>query len=141
MPFTNYADQQLMLLLFSDTSYAIPANWYVGLSTTTPTQAKGSAPFWNFTEPSGSGYARVSTPNDGSHLGGVAIANGYEVENLTVISFPLASGSWGTLTYFGIWDALTAGNLIAYGSLGGGVAVTSPDVAQFAINALTVTND
>lgn len=51
MPFTNYLDQSIVQLLFSDTSYTIPTTFYVALSTTTPSQVKGSAPFWNFTEP------------------------------------------------------------------------------------------
>ena len=60
MPFTNYLDQRITQLLFSNTAYTIPATWYIALSTTTPSQ--GATP--NFTEPSGNGYARVAVTNN-----------------------------------------------------------------------------
>lgn len=136
MPFTNYLDQKLVELIFSDTAYTIPATLYVALSTTTPTQAGAS-----FTEPSGNAYARVAVTNNSTNFVAAASqpATGYEMENGTVITFPAATGSWGTVTYFGIFDAATAGNLLAYGALTTSQTISSGDTASFAVDALTIT--
>lgn len=84
---------------------AIPAKYYLGLSTTAPTTT-GT----NVTEPTGNGYARVelkslSAPSSGT------------VSNTAAIDFPESTGSWGTVTHYLIYDALTAGNLLIYGAL------------------------
>lgn len=136
MPFTNYLDQKLVELVFGDTAYTIPATLYVGLSTTTPTQAGAS-----FTEPSGSGYARVAVTNSTTNFvaAGTQPSTGYEVENGTAITFPAATGSWGTVTYFGIFDASTSGNLLAFGALTASQTISSGDTASFAADALTIT--
>lgn len=136
MPFTNYLDQKLVELVFSDTAYTVPATLYVGLSTTTPAQT-GTG----FTEPAGSGYARVAVTNNTTNwvAAGSQPATGYEMENGTAITFPAATGSWGTVTYFGIFDAATAGNLLAYGALTTSQTISSGDTASFAVDALTVT--
>lgn len=68
----------------------------------------------SFTEISGSGYAReafgaytiTSTPGDDQY-----------VSNDAAITFDEATGNQGTITHFAIYDALTAGNLIATVSL------------------------
>lgn len=60
------------------------------------------------TEPSGNNYARVqmTTSNFGS-----AAASG-SIANTAVINFPQASGSWGEILGFGVYDASSAGNLV-----------------------------
>lgn len=144
MPFTNYLDQKIVQLLFGDTTYSVPATWYVALSTTTPAQAEGSTPHWNFTEPSGNGYARVSVANTSTHWEATTTepSNGYTMVNKTAVTFPTPTGSWGTVTYFGIFDASTGGNLIGYGALTTSKAIGSGDTPPtFAIKALTVTNN
>lgn len=135
MPLTNYADQKLVQLLFGDTAYTIPTTLYVGLSTTTPTQA-GT----NFTEPSGGAYARVAVTNNTTNWVAATSqpATGYEQANGTTITFPTATASWGTVTYFGIFDASTSGNLIAFGALTTSQTIASSDTASFAVQSLTI---
>ena len=139
MPYTNYLDQQIQRLLFSNTAYSIPATWYVGLSTTTPSQ--GASP--NFTEPSGNAYARVAVTNNGTNWTalGSPPATGFTMQNGTVITFASATGSWGTVTHFGIFDALTAGNLVGFGQLAAPQSVAAGVAPSFAIGALTVSNN
>src|SRR5215469_9546417 len=139
MPFTNYLDQQLTRLLFSNTAYTIPGTWYIALSTTTPVQ--GAAP--NFTEPSGNGYARVAFTNNSTNWAAVASppANGYTMQNNQPVTFPAATGSWGTVTYFGIYDASTSGNLVGFGALTSSQAITSGITPAFAVGTITITNN
>lgn len=85
---------------------AIPAKYYIGLSSTAPTLAGG-----NVTEPASSGgYARVeltslSEPNNGV------------VSNTGAVSFAESTANWGTITHYVIYDAKTGGNLLIYGTL------------------------
>ncbi len=58
------------------------------------------ARFSSFNEISGNGYQRVSDDaNGGSFLSMTADTTNNEWENQYNISFPQASGSWGTITY------------------------------------------
>jgi hypothetical protein len=140
MPFTNYLNQKLVQLVFGDTAYAIPSNLWYGLSTTTPTQVATSN--WNFTEPSGNNYSRPEAANNTTNFveNSSPPTNGWSQANGTVVTFPLASGSWGTCTYFGIFDAATVGNLLGYGQLTVAQTPISGDTPAFAVQALTITN-
>lgn len=53
MPFTTFYDQELLAYGQGDVVFTPPGTLYIALSTTAPTQAKGTTgAFWNFTEPS-----------------------------------------------------------------------------------------
>lgn len=103
-----------------------PANYYVALSSTTPTNAGG-----NFTEPVGNGYARELIANNKTTFTAAAVGGfGRQVSNAIAISFPPASGgNWGTMTHFGLYDAPTGGNLLDWGPLT--PAVTINDGVQW----------
>lgn len=109
-----------------------PTTKFIGLSTTTPTEAGG-----NFTEPSTGGYARVSTATaDWSAASGTAPA---VKTNTAVKTFPTATADWSAaanMTYFGLFDASTAGNLQAFGLLTVAKPVLNGDTASFAAGAL-----
>lgn len=59
-------------------------------------------------EPSGNGYARVPI---GTSTFGSAAASG-SIANTAAITYAQATGSWGDIIGFGIYDALTSGNLL-----------------------------
>jgi hypothetical protein len=59
--------------------------------------------------------------------------------NSAIVTFPTATGSWGTITDFALWDASTAGNLLGYGTLSASKIVGLNDVVRFLAGALTVT--
>lgn len=81
-------------------------------------------------------YARVST--DPSSIWQQTDSTG-QIDNQSTIAFGTASGSWGTVTDFGLFDSATygAGNLLAYGSLTTSKAPGSGDTPQFAAGGLT----
>lgn len=132
MPFTYYLDNKIVDLAFGGVAYSAPATVYVGLSTTTPTQSST-----NVTEPSGNGYARVAVTNNTSNW--PSASNGSK-SNANAIIFPTSTGSWGTLTYFVIYDASTGGNLMGYGALTNSQTVSTGNTLSFAASALTITN-
>jgi hypothetical protein len=89
----------------TQTTPGIPAQYFIGLSRTTPALDGTGA-----TEPTGMGYARVLLSNLSTPNGGV-------VTNNLAISFNESTGNWGIITNFVIFDSLTGGNLLMYDEL------------------------
>lgn len=83
-------------------------------------------------EVSGNGYARQSAAftNSGSNPT-VAANNG-------VIQFPQATGSWGTITHFGIWSAASGGSYLGGEAVDVSKAIGIGDVARWDVGTLTV---
>src|SRR5215216_712658 len=128
--FIDALEQALLDHVLNDGTYTPPTNWFVALSTTTPTEAGG-----NFTEPVGNAYARVSTAAaDWAAATGTTPAT---KSNGNAITFPAATGSWGTVTHFGLFTASSGGTVQIWGALTTSKAVGSGDIASFAASALT----
>ena len=125
--FSDYLEDELLDHAFRNSSYTPAATVYVGLYTAAPTDAGGG------TEVSGGSYARVAV-TFGAASGG-AISNSGDVE------FTEATGSWGTCTHFGIFDASVAGNLLGWDALTASKAINSGDTARFATGELDITLD
>jgi hypothetical protein len=122
---SNYLENALINATLRNTTYTSPATVYVGLFTSDPTDA-GTG-----TECTGASYARKSmafgAPSNG------ASTNSSDVE------FDQATGAWGTITHFGILDALTSGNLLYHGALTSSKVIEDGDVFKFASAAVSVT--
>jgi len=136
MSFTNQTEDAVLDALLGATSSLFPDPVHIGLSTTTPAD-DGT----NFTEPVGNGYARVSVPNTGAGWDPAVTGDPSSKPNAALISFPQASGSWGVLTHFGIFDAGGGGNLLAYGALNPAKAIDNGDTLEFPAGNLEVTLD
>jgi hypothetical protein len=124
-------EQALLNGILQDGSYAGYATLHIGLFTTTPTNDDGTG---GTEVPSTNAYARVATTGaDWSAATGTAPAT---KTTSAVKTFPTATGSWGTVVGFGLWDAATAGNLKYFGTLGTSKAIGNGDTASFAAGAL-----
>ena len=112
---------------------------YVGLSSTAPTNGN---PPTTITEPSGGGYARVATTGATWGSGTVVSGTTPTVANAAVITFATASADWvagANLTHAVLYDALTGGNVVAFGTLTVAKNVLSGDTASIAIGGITIT--
>ena len=132
MPSSYYLSNALLNGVLRGPSTTSPgASWtqpnatFVGLYTAAPTAAGGG------TEVSGNGYARVQA-NFNAPTNGVMASTGD-------INFPTATGSWGTVLYFGIFDALSGGNLLYFAALATQRQVLTGDQVKFPSGQLTVT--
>ncbi len=94
---SNYLENALINATLRNTSYTSPAAVYVGLYTSDPGEGNTG------TEVSGGSYARTAV-TFGSPSNGVST-------NSASVTFPTATGTWGTVTHVGILDATTSGNL------------------------------
>lgn len=112
-----------------------PAAVFVGLFTAAPTDAGGG------TEVTGGSYARVAVSQaDGSWAAPSGTPS--QTSNSAAVTFPAPTASWGVITHFGIFDASSAGNLIAWQILAQSKTVNNGDAApSFAIGALTWSED
>jgi hypothetical protein len=63
------------------------------------------------------------------------------VHNKTVITFPDATGNWGTCTHFGIFDHVSAGNLLVQAPLTVQKTITINDTARFSSGTLSIRMD
>lgn len=115
---SDYLELELLDHVFN-ASYTPPSTVYLGLSTADPTDA-GSG----LSEP-GDTYARQAIT--------FAAASSRRVTQSGAVTFPQATGAWGTITHWALFDASTAGNMLAHGALGASKSVVSgntPSVAD-----------
>ena len=105
---SEYVRKSVIESLYNGVAFpSLPTAWYVSLHTAEPTLTGGNE------HTATNGYARkVFTPlaDDGTP--------DYIVVNDGNIEFAPATGSdWTQVTYFGVFDAVTAGNFLGYGIL------------------------
>lgn len=123
--FTNYLEQKWSEHLFRSTPYTPPATVYAALFTSDPGETGSTAG-----EPSGNNYSRVALT--------LPAATNYTIQNTSAITFPTPSGSWGTITHYGIMDAASGGNMLCFDDLPSGELVSSGDSVEFEASNFTV---
>lgn len=144
---TNYLRNKLIDWFHRQKTFTPPTDHYVALVTSTPTASTAG------TEVTGTGYARqhivlsvtsmASTGADGSTTDPSAGTTG-KTSNNAVVDWGSAGASWGTVTYYEIYDASTAGNRLFFGQLvdsGGSAAprtIGSGDPVSFPISAMAI---
>lgn len=122
---SNYLENALINATLRNTTYTSPSTVYAALFTTDPTDA-GTG-----TEVSGGSYARKAitfgAPSNGAST------------NSAAVEFDQATGNWGTITHFGIYDASSSGNLLYHGALTSSKTIETGDVFKFATSNISVT--
>ncbi len=124
---SDYLENKLLDHVLKNTAYTSPSAVYVGLYTAAPTDAGGG------TEVAGNAYARVAAT--------FATAASGATSNSAAVNFPTPSGSWGACTHFGVFDALTVGNLLYWGALTQTETPISGNAVSFPIGDLDITED
>ncbi len=122
---SNYLETALINATLRATTYTAPTTVYVSLWTSDPTDA-GSG-----TEVTGGSYARTAV-TFGAPSDGVALNN-------ADVTFPTATGSWGTVGWIGIHDASASGNLLYHTALDTSKTIDSGDIFKISTGNLSVT--
>lgn len=123
--------EAIMNYRFGLTLVAPPSTHWLGLSTTQPTSSGG-----NITEVTGGSYSRVQAPNN--YTTWPATVGRANKSNAIPFTFPTATASWGTPTWFILFDAVTAGLMRAYGPITNPVQVLSGATPSFPIGSLVI---
>lgn len=118
--------------IFGGTAHAAEGTWHVALFTASPTIAG----LGTNEVATGTGYARVAVTNDTTNFPATSALAG---ANGAAITFPISTGSWGTITHFGLCNSTTEGtsDVWHFGALTAPVVITSGQTASFAVGALT----
>ena len=122
---SNYLENALINGTLRATTFTAPAAVYISLHTADPTDAGTGA------EVSGGSYIRQSATF-------AAPSNGASATDADV-TFPQATGNWGTIGWIGIWDAQTTGNMLYHTALDASKAIDTGDIFKIASGSLTVT--
>jgi hypothetical protein len=108
---TTYTSQGVLGHITGKTAIFALRTAYVALFS-----AAGADDGTGFTEIAGGAYARVPTaPADWSAPSSAAPS---VISNANPIIFPTSTAAWGNVTAFGVYDAATAGNLLAWDFFG-----------------------
>ena len=122
---SDYLENEILDHILGTGAYTSPTTVYVGLSTASFNDDNSG------TELSGSGYARQTIAFN-------AAASG-TADNSGSVDFPAATGSWGTVSHFGLFDASTGGNLLIHGALTASKAVATGDILRVAAGDMDIT--
>lgn len=110
----------------SASAAALPTAYYVALSTAIPTE-DGTG----FSEVSGGGYVREPFGTGSEPTSGL-------VSNLTDVEYPESTDTWGTIKAFGLYDAATGGNLLAWDVISPEQTVVNGNQVRFKPGALKI---
>jgi hypothetical protein len=116
---STYLANKLLDPVLKNVAYSPPASVYLALYTSNPDDDNSGS------EVTGGDYARIQTT--------FAVASGKATANSAILTSATATDAWGTITHFGIMDALTNGNLLFYGEFDTAKAIASTNAAY--INA------
>ena len=122
---SDYLENEILDHILGTGAYTMPTTVYVGLSTGSFNDDNSG------TELSGSNYARESI-SFGAATSGTA-------SNDAAVEFNAATGSWNTVSHFGIFDALTSGNLLIHGALTASKVIETGDILKIAIGDMDIT--
>jgi hypothetical protein len=111
--FSNFLENKVLEHVFGGVAYSAPATLYVGLFTSNPGET-GSG-----TEVSGGSYARQTI---------AFTVTASQASNTAAVEFPTATASWGTVSHAAIFDAVSGGNMLAYGALTASKTIDGGDV-------------
>lgn len=137
---SNYLEGKIIDHVFRTNSYTKPTTLAVALCTASPTDASTGATISEVAN--SNNYSRQTLNPDDANWAAPSGNNG-TTSNSSDITFPTASGSWGTITSIAIVDSAThgAGNVLFYGDLTVTKTITSGDTLTISTGNLTVQVD
>lgn len=122
---SDYLENEILDHILGTGAYTMPTTVYVGLSTGSFNDDNSG------TELTGNNYAREAI-SFGAAASGTA-------SNDAAVEFNAATGSWGTVSHFGIFDAASSGNLLIHGALTASKVIETGDILKIAIGDMDIT--
>jgi len=124
--FSDYLENAVLNYVFRNTGTPTTATVYLALYTVAPTDAGGG------TQVTGGGYARQAITFGASSGGAIA--------NTSAVAFTASGAAYGDVLAVGVFDALTAGNLLAWDAITS-ATIGDGDTLNFAIGDIDITLD
>ena len=128
MSFSNFLETEILDHVFAGAAYTAPTTLYLALYTAAPGETGGGTEV----SATGTAYARQSV---------AFTTTGNTTSNTAAVEYATATASYGTVTHVGVFDAVTAGNLMAYAALTTSKLIDSGDVFRVPAADLDITLD
>lgn len=122
---SNYLESKLLDHFLGTTAYTMPTTVYVGLYTVVPTDAGGG------TQVTGGSYARQTAAFSAAASGTTS-----NTANIDFAGMPAA-----TTVAIGVFDAITSGNLLLWGTLTANKTTDAGDTLRIATGDLDISID
>ena len=123
---SDYLENKVLDHVLGTTAYTHPSQTYIGLANGSfADTGSGSS------ELSGNNYARVAINFDAASSG--------TTDNSAAVEFAAATGSWGSVSHFGLFDTSSSGNLLIHGAFTAAKTITTGDILRIAAGELDVT--
>jgi hypothetical protein len=122
---TNYLENKLIDHFLGTASYTMPADVYVALFTVAPSDAAGG------TEVTGGSYARQIATFTAASSGATTNDSNIDFEVMPAV----------TTVAIGIFDAITSGNMLLYGTLTTNKTTDAGDTLRIATGDLDISID
>ena len=127
MSASNYLENELLDHVLGGSAYTSPSAIYVALSTGSFADDNSG------TELTGNGYTRKAITFGTASSGSIA--------SNSAVEFDTATGSWGSVSHFGLFDASSGGNLLYHGAFSSAKTIETGDVLKISSSSLTVSLD
>lgn len=135
MPFSQYLAQQTLNWFRSSQLDLPPTNLFISLHSADPGRSGASS---DVTTAVAGGRGTLSTANLSAPVQSALPGGGFQISNTAPVLMTSNAPGAATLTYFGVWDASTGGNFLAYGVLSTPVSAQVGDVLQFTTGQLII---
>ena len=122
---SDYLGLEVLDHILGTGAYTMPSTVYVGLSTGSFNDDNSG------TELTGNNYARKAITFGAASSGAAS--------NNAAVEFNAATGSWGTVSHFGLFDAVSSGNLLIHGALTASKVIETGDILKIAIGDMDIT--
>jgi len=128
MSFSNYLETELLDHVFANNAYTSPSAVYVSLHTANPDEDASGTEVTTV----GTAYARQTATFS---------VTGNTATTTAAIEYATATADYGTVTHVAVWDAVSAGNMLAYAALTASKTIATGDVFRIPAGDLDITLD
>ena len=128
---TDYLENKLLDSILGVSAYTFPATTYLALFTGDPTDTGDVS-----TEVSGGAYTRMSLNTIFSAATGTTGTS----SNTSIITFPTATASWGTISHVGFMETgtPTTADMLLHSTMALAKPIDTDDIISFAVGNLTL---
>lgn len=125
---SDFLENKILDHILGGPSFTTPVTIHVALYTAGPTDAGGG------TEVTGNNYTRVALTNNSTNF---PAASSGQKSNGAAITFPTATGAWGSVTHVGLFNAASGGDLLMHAPLAQAKTIENGDTPSWPPGALT----
>jgi len=122
---SDYLRNALLNHTLRGVTFTPPGNRYIALFTVAPTSAGGG------TEVTGGSYVRKAVA--------FTVPTSGNTSNTLAINFDTPTADWGDVVAAALFDALSAGNMLYFGTLGTPRTVYAGDAIRFPVGFFSIT--